>query len=1133
MRKQNSSILFSPSDLVRFVQSPFASWMERLCLEQPQTKALKDKPDPLLSYLADKGLEHEANYLSNLVQSAQRLVTIGDGLSNDEKIAATIAAMEDGADVIFQACLAADSFQGFADFLVKVDKPSKLGSYSYEPWDTKLAKQPKAYFIIQLCCYADLLKSVQGVLPDNIAVVLGTQEKVQYSSLDFWAYYQAKKTEFINQQSGFDPSNQPDPFAYKDLGDWTDYVEQLRQQQDHLSKIANITRLHIQRLNRAGINTCEQLINNKQLSIGSMPVEISERLKHQAKLQKQTETTATLAFELLPMDQNDPKGLAILPPHDQGDLFFDLEGFPLEEGGLEYLWGCSYFDTGGKRQFWERWAHDHQQEKTAFIDFAEFAYKRWRQNPSMHIYHYGHYEISVCKRLMGRYGVMETQIDDMLRAGVFVDLYKVIQHGMILGAPSYSIKKVEQLFREQRDTDVASGGESVVVYAKWQETPDGQSWQTSKVLCDIRDYNIDDCNSTQELTAWLRELQKNYQIEYVEPFPVATGTTAQQSDQDEPDPVRQIETNLRVLADAQGTSHQTSLITNQLADLVDFFSRENKPTWWRFFERKAMSFEELFDDPDCLVGCERTATDPQPSGKSGRGAPVYEYQFIPSQEFRNRRFKQAFVLERNIGVVGIENVDDKAGLVWIKGKRNAPLPDYLTLISYEYINPGAVEDRVRGAAIRFTNEQKLSKPLEDFLLRRSPALPQGLLQQIDSAKDANKLALITQAVCRLDNSFLSIQGPPGTGKTYTASHVILELLQQGKSIGVSSNSHKAINNLMSAVAKLMLAAGLQIPMYKVQQDDTDEMFSLYPIQQLNSRDGNIHLQGAGLYGATAWGFAQNEHSFDYLFIDEAGQVSVAYLIAMAKNANNIVVMGDQMQLPQPLQGSHPGDSSLSILDYQLQEHATVPIDKGVFLNRSYRMHSAVNQFISEMVYEGRLDNDANCDRQHIHFPKQHHTSLIESAGIIAIPLDHSGNKQSSAEEVALIRLLVDDLLKSEHTDKNGNKKPITGSDILVVAPFNHQVNELKKTLGFDARVGTVDLFQGQEAPVVIVSMTASIAAESARGADFLLSINRLNVAISRAQALAIVVYSETLLQGSPSNIEDIKRFSFFQQLVDL
>jgi superfamily I DNA and/or RNA helicase len=252
---------------------------------------------------------------------------------------------------------------------------------------------------------------------------------------------------------------------------------------------------------------------------------------------------------------------------------------------------------------------------------------------------------------------------------------------------------------------------------------------------------------------------------------------------------------------------------------------------------------------------------------------------------------------------------------------------------------------------------------------------------------------------------------------------------------------------------------------------------------------------------------------------------------MAQTSQSIVVMGDQMQLLQPTQGTHPGDRGLSILDHLLQGLATVPVDKDIFLNRSHRMHSKVNRFISEMVYEGRLDNDVLCDKQEIHLIANAHKALDKSSGITTVEVEHHGNKQSSQEEVTVIRELVDELLKGQFTDKQGKTKPITDADILVVAPFNYQVNELKKVLGFDAKVGTVDLFQGQEAPVVIVSMSASVGTESARGLDFLISINRLNVAISRTQALAIIVHSKTFLQGNPGNIADMKRVNFFQQLI--
>jgi uncharacterized protein len=1112
--------------------------MQRLCLEKPETKTLKDKPDLLLTHLAGKGLKHESDYLNTLQQSGKHVVTIANGLSNNDKIKATKEAMSSGAEIIFQACLSAGELQGFADFLVKVDTPSLLGDYSYEPWDTKLAKKPKAYFIIQLCCYADLLNEVQGCLPDNIAIVLGTNEEVSYRTLDFWQYYLSQKRAFLSQQASFDASQQPDPFAYKDMGDWKEYVDQIRQVKDHLSKIANITQSQITKLNNAGISTCARLINKKDLYTVKLPVQTTHRLQHQARLQKQSGDTGKLAFEVLPLDENDPKGLASLPDYDAADLYFDLEGFPLEEGGLEYLWGCSYSWQGAmprdnkgpnKMGFWERWAHNQEQEKHAFIDFIDWVYPRWKANPKMHIYHYGHYEVSVCKRLMGRYGLREFEVDDMLRNGVFVDLYKVIQHGIVLGAPNYSIKSAELLFRAKRDTDVASGSESVVVYAQWQETPDGDTWENSKVLNDIRAYNIDDCESTCHLATWLRGLALDNKIHYQQALKTDENPKANQEKEELPSAI--YEAKLRRYIE-QTDSAEKQVIASQLADMMAFFERQNKPMWWKFFERREMSYEELFEDADCLVDCERTSTPAVQSGKTSRSANIFEYQFDTSQEFRDRRFKSACVLGNGFNIVGIDSVNSAKGLVGIKNSPNKPqLPDFLSMVAYEYVNPDKIKDGVFSVANQLVENDQIPKPISDFLLRKPPSLPRGLLQEINEASGDQKLRHIISAVEQLDNSFLSIQGPPGTGKTYTASHVILALLLNEKTIAVTSNSHKAINNLMSSVARLCVEQGIIVPLYKIQKDD-DEMFSIYPIEQLTSKDtsGGFSLT-EGLLGATAWGIAALDKDVDYLFIDEAGQVSIAYFVAMARKAKNVVVMGDQMQLPQPVQGTHPGDSGLSILDYSLQQQRTVGVDQGIFLNRSYRMHKDVNTFISEMVYEGRLINDPDCDKQLIQHANGANDIALKTSGIVAMPVSHSGNKQSSVEEIEIIQKLVAQLLTSKFTDKKGITRDISGNDILVVAPFNYQVNELKKVLGFDARVGTVDLFQGQETPIVIVSMTSSVAADSPRGLDFLLSINRLNVAISRAQALAIVVHSDTILDGAPGSIEDVRRFNFFESLI--
>jgi uncharacterized protein len=402
---------------------------------------------------------------------------------------------------------------------------------------------------------------------------------------------------------------------------------------------------------------------------------------------------------------------------------------------------------------------------------------------------------------------------------------------------------------------------------------------------------------------------------------------------------------------------------------------------------------------------------------------------------------------------------------------------------------------------------------------------------IISQNPSARLLEIIRAVSYLDNSYLTIQGPPGSGKTYTAKHVIAALLKLGKKIGISSNSHKAINHLLINTAEYCQQEGING--YFACTKNTDEILLKLGINVYKNEDIARSLQPSCVIGTTAWGFARDdlENVFDYLFIDEAGQVSVANLIAMSRSTRNIVLMGDQMQLGQPSQGSHPENSGSSILDYLLHTTPTIPESMGIFLGTTYRMHSAVNRFISDSVYEGKLVSALDNDRQCIKVPSEYQGILNKEAGIISVPVFHEGNTQASEEEVAQIVLLASQLIGRVFTDKSGIERFIDWSDMLFVAPYNYQVNKLKAALGEQAKVGSVDKFQGQEAPIVFLSMCASNANESARGMKFLFDKNRINVAVSRAQCMAIVTYSPTLLETTVSNTEQLGMVNLLCRLV--
>ena len=247
---------------------------------------------------------------------------------------------------------------------------------------------------------------------------------------------------------------------------------------------------------------------------------------------------------------------------------------------------------------------------------------------------------------------------------------------------------------------------------------------------------------------------------------------------------------------------------------------------------------------------------------------------------------------------------------------------------------------------------------------------------------------------------------------------------------------------------------------------------------------------------------KRQESVDYLFVDEASQVSLANLIAISGAAKNIVLMGDQMQLEQPIKASHPGKSGESALEFMLKGAAVIPDDQGVFLERSYRMHPDVCQPLSEVVYEGKLQADKDNANQSIDIKQAKH--ITKPHGVLSIAVQHVGNTQSSEEEVIVVQQLINELKTGTFTDKKGNISPIVDNDILIITPYNMQVNLLKEKLEGDLNVSTIDGIQGQEAPVVIISMAASDVAESSRGLDFVFDINRLNVAVSRAQALSLI-----------------------------
>ena len=395
---------------------------------------------------------------------------------------------------------------------------------------------------------------------------------------------------------------------------------------------------------------------------------------------------------------------------------------------------------------------------------------------------------------------------------------------------------------------------------------------------------------------------------------------------------------------------------------------------------------------------------------------------------------------------------------------------------------------------------------------------------------------VTALIAGLDGSTLAVQGPPGAGKTRVASAAITELALRGHRIGITSNSHKAIQKLIEEVQYRAREREAHLRITKINRDSEDELIlggSVAGAETIKSV-GFAGADAPQIVGGTAWAFSDPAAAgqFDYLFVDEAGQVSLANLVGMSPCAKNLVLLGDQMQLGQPIQGSHPGESGQSALEYLLQDRPTIPPHLGVFLETTWRLHPDLCSFISGAVYENRLRAEPVTSTRALRIGDRAARRVARESGIVFVPVPHHGNAQASGEEVAEVEAIIDELRGRQLTgDETDRPRTLGLDDVLVVAPYNMQVRALRAALA-RGRVGSVDKFQGQEAPVVIVSMCASSGESSPRGIEFLFDPNRLNVALSRAQSLAIVVGSPALARTRVTSVEQMKLVNLFCRVVE-
>lgn len=1114
MYKDNSKTVFSASDLADFIECTHLTALELRSLDGEILP--KCTADEAILILQQRGIEHEQNYLEKLLlsgKSVREIDSTGPG-NREERVGQTLAALKEGVDVVYQAVFEEAPFMGYADFLLRVDTRSNLGAFSYEIADTKLARSGKARHLVQIALYSDLLETVQGVAPDYMHLELGDGRNKAFRVSDYRHYVSALKGRFLAFTQAR-PSTVPERCRHCGMCQWADLCTSEWQKADHLNQVANIRVADIRKLKSKGIDTLTALAETTHPlpDIGNF-----ETLRKQAGLQlakKRNPAANTVIFRNL--DAASRTGFYRLPKPDEGDLYFDMEGYPYEPGGLEYLFGLCYRESG-KLVFKPFWGHDRAGEKSAFEEFIDFVSERIRESPGLHIYHYADYERRALKRLMQIHGTREREVDALLRDNRLVDLYAVVRHAILTSEPRYSIKNLETFYmRGERASDVKNAGASIVYYEHWRRD------KQPKWLGDIERYNEEDCISTEKLHVWLNGLREEAGRQFGVDIPwfskvARADDEAEDAGESKPRSAQSLaaeamKAQTRQRLEAALDANPEDVRARLLLQLFDFYWRELKPSFWKMYDQQEKTVEDLIDDLDAIGGLTRQPGRPPVKDKQSF---VFSYR-MPGQEHRLKvgdGVRDVRTLQSVGSIFAIDgqglSIDLRIGGRTLDRLWGGTLPDAFSIASSERINTGPLDKAiVRLAASAYGEQSNGAYAATWSMLRREPPVVEGVSPGQAILDREVSVEGVTSAVERLRDSYLVVQGPPGTGKTYTGARVIVALLKQGKRVGVCATSHKAIANLLDAVTAAAIEQDYVFAGARQKQDDplVDNRF----ITEVESKDTTD--QEYRLVGGTAWVFAREDadQTYDYLFVDEAGQVSLANLVAMSSAARNIVLLGDQMQLGQPLQGTHPGDSGLSALQYLLQDHATVPPEFGILLDVSWRMHPRICQFISDAVYDGRLTPYPETARQSIVLQADADPAL-RPHGIVFAALAHQGCAQTSKPEAERINALVASLCRQCYTDKAGRNQPLTAENILVVAPYNAQVRQLKDLLPPEITVGTVDKFQGQESEVVIVSMTTSSSEEMPRNMEFLFDRHRLNVAISRAKTLAIVVASPKLLE---------------------
>lgn len=1107
--------LITPSKITAWLEcSHFLSLRNRA-----DAGTLRVEPRPLGSLadlLIEKGAQHERNCLQELEDDGRSVYQV-PGRNPDETFLRWVERignpMQDGHDVIYQMPLVHEGIRGIADFLIR--KEGVEGYCSYEPVDAKLTRiEGKPGHVLQLCFYADALEALTGRVPSEMHLWLGSGVSESLRVEEFRPYWRRLRRQLATLLDQDDiTETRPEPCTHCDYCEFNPLCDAQWRNEDSLVYVANIRTPERHALEREGVRTVVEL-STRAGSVPELHDENLERLVRQAALQVTSREHPEEApvYELV-VPSEDPvfgHGFELLPAPDNGDVFFDFEGHPFwsAQNDLFFLSGLRYRDDVGEWCYDARWAHDLDAQALMVKELVEFFAERRTTFPNMHVYHYNHTERSSLERLT-RGTETESLFGSLAATGLFVDLYVVAKNAFQVGTESYGLKSLEHLTGFERHGGIEQGAGAVVVYDNYMTAKD------PALLEEIARYNEDDVAATMALRDWIvarRPDEIEWRDAVLEQFDTSLDTD---------DLVERLK------------SYGEHSAEHLLGDLLNYWRRERLANTEPKFAQAASDFAMLYGDPDFIANLSFQGFEEVIS----KGAPAINAHFTwleqPVSTIFNEKRNILFTgvgVERGYGYLPEIDLENRAlTMRWRERHEEAGgLPSVLTFD--DYVGPMEKPGVLFHLAEQIVHPDPADPPSRvsmALLARERPRFIRGFGPE--SGLFSDDLESTLRWVGELDESYVAVQGPPGSGKTYSGSHIIYALIKSGKRVGITAMSHAAIDNLFDATYEVFAENGELGLLRALRRGKKPKIGALEGVRYAASGN-DAESTAFNLVAGTTWLWARPQlrpFPVDVLVVDEAGQLALADAVASANGAKNLILLGDPLQLSQVAQAEHPDGSGASVLEHILGEQATLPEDQGVFISETRRMHPDVCRFISNQIYEGRLSSHESCAQQGTEF----------GTGLRWLEALHTNRSTESPEEADIVISQVTAMLGTPWVNQRGEEAPLRAEDFMVVAPYNDQVRLLRGAFDRTPRlrgvqVGTVDKFQGREAPVVFFTMTTSSGEDMPRGPEFLFSRNRLNVAVSRARCLAYLVCTEQLLNSRARTIDEMRLIGTLSAFVE-